>query len=143
MLRALLRAWGFVVLLVPRRVVETFEPIAFENPDDAELRYWTIPIARLEGLLFIVLANRDEPGDGLSKFFGLVGLPAFFAPERYLEWGLSIAYENPEDVEVKSWVVPLTRVLGAVYLLIAIRGLLSDDDAADDAGQDETVAVEN
>lgn len=122
MLRGLLRLWGLVVLLVPRRVVDAFEPIAFENPEDARLRAWSLPIARLEGILFVLLAGRDDGGDLLATFFTLVGIPAVIAPRRYLEWGLSIAYENPEDVEVRSWVLPFTRALGAIYLLIALRG---------------------
>lgn len=117
------RLWGLVVLLVPRRVVDTFEPIAVRNSEAVELRAWSIPIARLEGLLFLVLTARDD-GKGLATLFGIIGVPALLAPQRYLEWGLSIVYENPEDVEVRSWVVPFTRALGAVYLLIALRGLL-------------------
>lgn len=121
MLRSLLRLWGLVVLLVPRRVVDAFEPIALANPDEARLRAWSIPIARLEGILFVLLAGRDDGGDLIATFFTLVGIPALLAPRRYLEWGLLIVYENPEEVDVRSWVVPFTRVLGGLYLLIALR----------------------
>jgi len=123
MLRRLLTAIGFLLLTAPRGVVETVEPLAFENPDDARLRGWTLPMARLEGLVSVLLARRESDGAGLTPVLGLLGAPMVVAPRRYLDWGLSVAYENPADIRVKSWVLPVTRAIGVVYVLAALKSL--------------------
>ncbi|MFB1064440.1 hypothetical protein [Natrinema sp. H-ect4] len=50
-------------------------------------------------------------------------------PRTAVEWGLGTAYENP-DLELRGWVIPATRLLGAVY---QIAGLFSQ---AGDAPRD-------
>jgi hypothetical protein len=41
---------------------------------------------------------------------------------------LSLAYENPDDITVKSWVIPMTRVLGTIALLLTVLSLRDEDD---------------
>jgi len=36
---------------------------------------------------------------------------------------LSLAYENPDDITVKSWVIPGTRVLGITALVLTVVSL--------------------
>lgn len=123
MIRRLFTAFGLVALFVPRRLVEFWEGVAFENPADADRRTWTIPMARLEGLCFLALVARDEDASALSTVLALAGIPIVFAPQTYLRTGLGLAYENPDDIRVKRWVVPLARVLGLVYLVAGLRRL--------------------
>ena len=129
MLRTLLSVLGLVMVSTPRRIVEASETVAFENPEDAILRGWTIPMARLEGIGYLLLVRRSGFLSGVvGVVFGLVGSAAAVAPRRYLNFGLSLAYENPDDITVKSWVIPGTRVLGIIALVLTIVSLRGEDD---------------
>ncbi|MDS0474546.1 hypothetical protein [Natrinema sp. 1APR25-10V2] len=121
MLRMLLSAIGLVMVAIPRRIVENAETLAFENPEDAILRGWTIPMARLEGIGFLLLIRRTGFLSGVvGVVIGLFGSMAVVAPRRYLDFGLSLAYENPDDIAVKSWVLPVTRLLGITALVLTV-----------------------
>jgi len=124
MLRALLSVIGLVMVSIPRRIVETAEIVAFENPEDAILRGWTIPMARLEGIGYLLLVRRTSV---LSRVIGgvfcLFGSASAVAPRQYLDFGLSLAYENPDNITVKSWVIPVTRVLGITALVLTVVSL--------------------
>lgn len=129
MLRTLLSIIGLVMVGVPRRIVETAETVAFENPEDAILRGWTIPMARLEGIGYLLLVRRTGLLSGVvGVVFGLIGSVAAVAPRRYLTFGLSLAYENPDDITVKSWVIPMTRVLGITVLVMTVVSLRDSGD---------------
>ena len=129
MLRTLLSAIGFVMVLIPRRIVETAETLAFKNPEDARLRGWTITMARVEGIGYLLLVRRTGFLSGVvGMVFGLFGSAAAVAPRQYLDFGLSLAYENPDDITVKSWVIPMTRVLGTIALILTVLSRRDEDD---------------
>ena len=128
MLRTLLSVIGLVMVSIPRRIVETAETVAFENPEDAVLRGWTIPMARLEGIGYLLLVRRSGFLSGVvGMIFGLIGSVAAVAPRQYLDFGLSLAYENPHDITVKSWVIPVTRILGITALVLTAMSLRSEE----------------
>ncbi|MFP9193916.1 hypothetical protein ACLI4Q_20105 [Natrialbaceae archaeon A-CW1-1] len=60
--------------------------------------------------------------------FGLFGSAAAVTLHRYLDLGLSLAYKNPDDITVKSWVIPMTRVLGITALVLTIMSLRGEGD---------------
>lgn len=121
MKRTLATGFGLLEILAPKWIVGTGERLAFENPGDGQLREWTLPIARLEGLVFIWLVNREgPPPKWLRPALIAFGAVMALAPRTILEWGLEVSYENADDLEVKSWVVPVTRVLGAGYLVLGL-----------------------
>lgn len=122
-----------VELMVPDRIVAGGEWLAFENPETARLRGWTLPMARLEGLAALWLAWRwDAAWPGVRPLFGVIGLPALLTPEAFLDVALRTAYENSEEIELRSWVVPFTRLLGLCYVLVAVwpRGSGGDGDGS-------------
>lgn len=130
MLRVMLSAIGLGMVAIPRRIVQFAETVAFENPEAAKHRGWTIPLTRLEGMGYLLLVRRTGILSGLvGVVFGLFGSAAAITPRRYLDFGLSLAYENPDDITVKSWVVPATRVLGisAIVLTVVLLRGGSDD----------------
>ncbi|WP_254766289.1 hypothetical protein [Salinilacihabitans rarus] len=136
MLRTLLAGFGALELLAPARLVDRCERLAYENPEAARLRAWTLPMARLEGLAAVWLALRWERAlPGLRPIVALVGVPAALAPRAVLAAALEVAYENPDEIEVRPWVLPATRLLGAVYLAVALFSARVDapDETADDA----------
>jgi hypothetical protein len=131
MARTLVAAFAALQLLVPERIVSAGERLAFENPGECALRAWTLPVARLKALGFLFVALRC--GGTWRRFrhlLALIGLPAALAPRSYLRFGLTLAYEDPECCAVRSWALPVTRALGALYLLIALASGRAGGDAA-------------
>lgn len=121
MRQKILIAFGLLEFAAPEWIIPWGEQLAFENPGTGVLRPWTLPMARLEGLLFCWLAASGRARSPvIGKLLGVVGLPALLFPKTFLSGALGMAYENPDDIEVKPWVVPFTRVLGAVYLAVAL-----------------------
>ena len=121
MLRPLLLSFAALEILLPDRVVAWGERLAFENPENGRLRPWTLPLARLEGLAVVWLVrNRTTAWPGIKPLFAVLGLPALLRPRAFLAVALTAAYENPDAIEPKPWVVPFTRALGACYLLVAL-----------------------
>ncbi|WP_226482222.1 hypothetical protein [Natrinema amylolyticum] len=143
MRRALIVGVGLVELLAPKRVIRFGERLAFANPDAGRLRSRTIPIARLEGIAFVWLVGRKEglPA-GSEAVLAAAGLVMALVPRTIVETNLRLAYENADELEVKRWVIPLTRLLGAVYLLAGLVATPvdapTDSDAARRGGAEAT-----
>lgn len=121
MYRLPLVAFGLLEAAFPDRIVAAGERLAFDNPGEGRLRSWTLPMARLEGLLFcwLVLSGKTNAPE-FARTIGIIGVPAFLAPRRFVTLALETAYENPADLELKSWVVPATRLLGVCYVAVAL-----------------------
>ncbi|RQG94695.1 hypothetical protein EA473_11025 [Natrarchaeobius chitinivorans] len=111
---------GVILVLVPRRIVHAAERVAFENPDAGRLRPWTVPMARLEGIVFAWLLVRGDGWKRLRTPLAALGFVMALVPRSAAAFGLEVAYENPDELEVKSWVVPVTRLLGAWYLVVGL-----------------------
>ncbi|APW97112.1 hypothetical protein CHINAEXTREME_04715 [Halobiforma lacisalsi AJ5] len=137
MLLPLAIGFGLLEILAPERIVEPAERLAFENPEDGRLRPWTLPMARLEGLAFLWLLvrpdrnqdrdrDRDRRLSGLQSLLGAFGAVLALAPRTTLEFFLGVAYENAADLETKPWVVPATRLLGALYLAVGLFAARTD-----------------
>ncbi|MFP8953411.1 hypothetical protein ACLI4Z_10610 [Natrialbaceae archaeon A-arb3/5] len=121
MKRALATAVGLLEVLAPTVILGPAERLAFENPDVGRLRRWTLPMARLEGLLFIWLVNRDRPvSSQLRAPLVAFGIVMALIPRTVVESGLEICYENADELELQSWVIPVTRLLGACYLVAGL-----------------------
>ncbi|MDJ1432779.1 hypothetical protein [Halostagnicola sp. A-GB9-2] len=121
MKRLLLVAVGLLEIAFPDRIVASAERVAFDNPGEGQLQPWTIPMARLEGLFFcwLVLTGRAK-APAVSRTLGILGVPAFLFPRRFVTLALGMAYENPDELELKPWVVPVTRFLGVCYVAVAL-----------------------
>jgi hypothetical protein len=113
---------GLLEALFPRRIVTLAERVTFRDRGEAELRSWIVPAARAEGLLWLLLVRRGST-PALGTLLGIAGVPALLAPRRTLDVALRLAYEESETIELASWVVPVTRVIGVVYVLAGLRSL--------------------
>ena len=121
MFRPLFMLVGLLEILVPRSIVAWGERLAFDNPGVGRLRSWTVPIARIEGIVFVLYAHRGRRVPPMLKRILLVlGFTLALAPRTVLDWSLRSCYENSEQLEVKPWVVPATRVFGILYLVIGL-----------------------
>ncbi|MCU4925426.1 hypothetical protein OB905_05410 [Halobacteria archaeon AArc-dxtr1] len=140
MKRLVLGTLALVEVVLAERIVARGERFAFDNPHAARLQGWTIPMARLEGIVALWVAWKWESAwPGIRPLFGAVGLPMLLAPTAVLDAALGIAYENPDEIEVKPWVGPLTRLLGLCYVLVAIAPVLDDSDTHDKLAADGSV----
>jgi hypothetical protein len=135
MLREATALVGAFELVGPNRIIQRFEPLAFENPETADLRSWSIPAARLAGVVFLWLVrNREAATPGVRPVLGMLAVPALFSPRGFLDFWLGAAYRNATAVEPKSWVAPATRLLGLLAVLAAVWSRGEDGDTADEEG---------
>ena len=121
MFRKLLVLSGLVELFAPEGLIGVVHRIACESPDECELESWVVPAARVEGLCYLYMGVRGERSyRTFKRFLGTVGLFALFAPRASIRSVTKLAYADPERCEWKPWVYPLTRLFGAVYVLLAL-----------------------
>jgi len=119
MLRKLLLAFGIVEILKPQPIIDACERIGLENPEEARLRSSANAFARLEGFLFVWLLTRGRDRSPItSGALAATGLAAALYPRPLIRLSQAFAYENPEDLRLRSWVEPAARLLGLVYLLV-------------------------
>ena len=120
MLRTILLLIGLAGTLLPKGLVETAARFALENPDECELRSWVVPAARAEGVLYLFLARRGEASySAFRKFLGVIGLLLLWSPRRFIHASTRLAYTDAGNCEWKSWVYPVARLFGFVYVFVA------------------------
>lgn len=126
MLRRILTVFGVLELLFPRRIIAFGERLAFSNPGEHELQPWIVPAARAEALVYLALFRRDVPFHPVARVVvGILGIPALARPRAFVGVALALAYQDPERIELKPWVAPVTRILGLLYLLVGLRWFTS------------------
>lgn len=138
-MRGTLALVGLVEALFARRVVALGERLAFRDRGDSELRSWVVPVARAEGVLWFLLA-RSGARRRFKPLLTAVGLPMLLAPGLTLDAALRLVYADSETIEVAPWVVPATRAIGLVYVLVGIRSCRTgtqSTEAADSSMDDE------
>lgn len=124
MLRKVLTTITTVEVLAPETLIRAAERLALDNPDDCDWRSWVTPGARLEGLVILGMMWRsDESYSTFKKFLGLVGLLALVFPRTYVDYGEKAAYTKDSTPEWKPWVYPGTRLVGLLYVIIALNEL--------------------
>lgn len=126
MRKSLLLTFGVIELLFPRRLIGAAERIAFENQSDCELRAWTVPVARLEGITYLAIVLWDGGfTPWFRRLFGFFGAFAFLFPRRCMGFGTRVAYRNPDGCEWKPWTEPAIRLVGLlVVILLSVRTAL-------------------
>ena len=124
MLRTVLTPIAIVEVLWPETLIDTAEEIALDDPDECELMSWVVPGARLEGFVFLVLMWRNNTSySRFKKFLGVIGILALLYPRAYVDYAAEVAYTDATTCEWKSWVYPGTRLIGLVYVGIALTEL--------------------
>ncbi|SDK97856.1 hypothetical protein [Natronorubrum texcoconense] len=124
MRRPLALALGLLLSIAPNRIVDSVERLAFENPDDGRLRPWTLQAGRFKGVVFVWLLGRHpEHTSILKRPLSVLGLVMILVPRQALDVGLELAYENPDELEVKPWIRPVTRLIGSCFLVVGLRAV--------------------
>lgn len=123
-IRTLLGLGGIVVALIPGRVIELYENLAIENPDECPPKSWVAPAIRAEGIgLAILSLSGGRAYATFMKFAGAVGVVAFFFPRQYAAFGFGIAWKRSDSIEWRSGLFPAVRVMGAFSALLAYCAL--------------------
>jgi hypothetical protein len=121
MLRHFLGALGLLTALIPDRIVDVFEAIAVENPEENTVHSWFDPLIRAEGVVITLAALRDgRLYAWLLNVTGIVGAVLLFIPRLYEQIAGALVYEDPESVEWNEHLTDGVRVIGAVYVLLAL-----------------------
>lgn len=68
----------------------------------------------------------DASYSSFKKFLGVIGLLALLYPRTYVDYGAKFAYKDASTCEWKPWVYIGTRLVGLLYVLIAIDDLRSE-----------------
>ena len=124
MLRKLLTTICTVEVLAPETLIDSAEKIALENPEECELQSWVLPGARFEGVAFLLMMWRSDASySSFKKFLGVIGLLALLFPRSYVEYGARLAYRDASTCEWKPWVYTGTRLVGLLYVLVALGEL--------------------
>jgi hypothetical protein len=121
MLRQFLSVLGVLTALVPDRIVNAFEAIAVENPEENTAHSWFGPLIRVEGVVLTLAALRDDRLYAwLMNVTGIFGAVLVFIPGLYERIAGLLVYENPESVEWNEHLTDGVRVIGIVYVLLAL-----------------------
>lgn len=124
MFRKVLSMIGIVELVAPETLIDTAERLALDNPDECELKSWVVPGARVEGIIFLFLMWRSEASySAFKRFLGVIGLLALIYPRAYIDYATELAYTDARNCNWKPWVYPATRLVGLIYVLIALDEL--------------------
>ncbi|MDQ2050297.1 hypothetical protein RBH26_07340 [Natronolimnohabitans sp. A-GB9] len=136
MLRKLLVAFGCYEIVKPKPVIDACERIGLENPAKAKRRPHALWGARLEGFVFVWLLVRGRTGGGsrvVGAALALAGLALVAVPRPIIELSQRLVYENTDELELKPWVEPAARALGALYLLVVALSVRHDEATAETA----------
>jgi len=58
-----------------------------------------------------------------KRFLGVIGLLALLYPRTYVNYGAELAYVDGTNCKWKPWVYPETRIVGLLYVSIALNEL--------------------
>lgn len=126
MSRLLLGILGLVLAAVPDRVIETYESLAVDVPDDPTAKPWLPSVVRAEGIAAVAIALVG--GRAYAWLIGLVGAVGAIAaaiPRRYLAFGARIGYDRPESIGWRDRFVPVVRAIGVGCVLLAVKAKLA------------------
>lgn len=130
MSRLLFGPLGLAIALAPEPILEFFESIALEDPEEASAKPWIVPVMRAEGVGYaLVSLVGGRPYSWLMRLVGAVGALVVAFPRQYLAFGAELAYEDPNAVEWRDGFVSGVRVIGAVLVLLAITAHLGSDES--------------
>ncbi|WP_411965820.1 hypothetical protein [Haloferax sp. YSMS24] len=124
MLRAILTVFGVAEILRPEVLIRAAERLALENPEECELRPWTVPVARAEGVAFLLLVRRGGSYSRFKKFLGIMGLLSLLYPRQYLRYATKLAYTDADACHWRPWVYQATRLVGLYYVVVAVKELV-------------------
>jgi hypothetical protein len=122
MIREVIGFLGVVSALVPNRIIALFERLAIENHEGRRPRSWFTPMIRAEGILItVVCLLKGRPYAWMMNLTGAFGAVILFFPNLYRNLATMLLYEDHEHVEWKDRFTRGVRLIGALYILLAVH----------------------
>lgn len=122
MLRVLVALLGILGALSPDRMTDVFEAVAVRNPGVCARRRRGRSVIRTEGAVTTLICLVGErPYAWLSNLTGVFGAVVLLFPSLYRRFAGQLLYEDPREVEWKDQFDGRVRLVGAIYVLQAVR----------------------
>lgn len=122
MIRIAIGVLGVVTTLFPGQIIDVFETLAIENPDEITPRSWLPKAIRSEGMIVAVaslLGGRLYAW--IMTLTGGFGAIVLLFPGLYREIAMRFVYEQPNRVVWNERFTISVRLIGVLYVLLAVR----------------------
>lgn len=120
--RAVTGLLGALTALFPDEIIDLFEVALIKNPDECTRKQLASTGVQVEGIVvFMVSRIGGRPYAWLMNVTGLFGAFLLVFPRRYREIATVFLYEETESVEWTDQFTTVIRVIGGVYILLAVR----------------------
>lgn len=131
-MRLLIGILGSIAALVPDRILRVFEEVAIKNPEECTTKWWVNSAIRSEGVLVTGASyTGGRPYQWMMAITGVFGVTMLIIPDLYRKIATGVLYEKPENVEWNDRFTNWVRVIGVLYVLLAVRALRKNDDNND------------
>jgi hypothetical protein len=121
MARTLVVLLGVLAALFPNGMIDVFEGLAVENAGECTRTQWIGTAIRAEGLVITVASLiGGRPYARLMDLAGLFGVVVLLSPRLYREVAGALLYEEPDAVEWDDRLDGRVRLIGALYVFLAI-----------------------
>lgn len=125
MLRAVVGLLGLLTALFPDRIIDIFEAVAIENPDESATESWVRSAIRAEGIgVTLASLTGGRAYHRMMDLTGTFGAVVLLFPRLYRRFALTLLYEHPDEVEWNHRFTDCVRIIGAFYVLFAVRAFL-------------------
>ena len=122
MSRPLFGIIGAILMFAPERVIQMFEHASITNSDEIQRSPSSIPAARAEGLMFLLITTiGGKSYFGMMKLFGVGGALALLFPKQTMEFSAKVTYKNPDEIQWNPTFFDVVRGLGLLYIALAIH----------------------
>jgi hypothetical protein len=112
---------GVFAALFPDRMIDVFEGLAVDNPGECSRTPWIRSGIRAEGVVVAAAGLiGGRPYARLMDLTGLFGAIVLLFPRLYREIAGALLYEEPDAVEWDDRLDGRVRLIGALYVLLAI-----------------------
>jgi hypothetical protein len=119
--RTLIGFLGALAALFPNGMIDVFEGLAVENPEECTRTQWIGSGIRAEGLVVAAASLiGGRPYARMMDLTGLFGIVVLLFPRLYRELAGALLYEEPDAVEWDDRLDGRVRLIGVLYVLLAV-----------------------
>ncbi|WP_306060990.1 hypothetical protein [Natronococcus wangiae] len=112
---------GVLTALFPGEMIDFYEGVAIENADECTTKPRIRSGIRAEGGLITVACLTGGRAYGwMMNLTGIFGVVVLLFPQVYRKFVTALLYEEPEKVKWNDQFTDWIRVLGVVYVLLAV-----------------------
>lgn len=121
MIRPFIGLLGIVTALFPDGIIDVFEAVAIENPEESPIKPWISSGIRGEGLI-VTLASLSggRAYAWMMNLTGIVGAFVLLFPQGYRTFAATLLYQQPGEVEWNDQFAAGVRIIGVMYVLMAV-----------------------